>query len=175
MDTYQLSVGQGYVTATPLQMANVAAVIANGGTLFRPQVVLGSSNDRGDLDTPFHPDVIRHLPIKAEYLDLIRKGMVDAVGPGRTEDGVVIDGASKLAAVDGWSAGGNASSVEFGIPDANGNLPTHGWFIGFAPADHPTIAIAVFLEKGSGASDAAKIAHDVFSYYQKVSASPPAG
>lgn len=173
MDTYQLSVGQGYVTATPLQMANVAAVVANGGTLFRPQLVLGTANDTGALDGPFQPDVIRHLPVKPEYLQLVRRGMVDAVGPARTENGIVIDGATKGAAVDGWNIGGIASSVEFGIPDANGNLPTHGWFIGFAPADQPTIAIAVFLERGTGAADAARIAKDVFTYYRQLGSSTP--
>jgi penicillin-binding protein 2 len=169
MDTYQMSVGQGYLTATPLQMANVAAVIANGGTLFRPQVVLGSSNDQGDLDSPFRPDIIRQLPVKAEYIRVVRAGMVDAVGPTRSDSGVLIDGGSRMAAVDGWSVGGAASSVEFGIPDSSGNLPTHGWFIGFAPADQPTIAIAVFLERGNGATDAARIARDVLRYYQQLS------
>jgi len=97
--------------------------------------------------------------------------MVDAVGPSRSDSGILIDGGSRLAAVNGWSVGGTASSVEFGIPDANGNLPTHGWFIGFAPADQPTIAIAVFLERGNGATDAARIARDVFQYYQQISSS----
>ena len=173
MDTYQFSVGQGYLTATPLQMANVAAVLANGGTLFRPQLVLGTANGTGALTSPFVPDVIRRLSVKSEYLDLVRRGMVGAVGPAYTHDGIVVDGATKEAAVDGWSVGGIASSVEYGSPDATGNLPTHGWFIGFAPADRPTIAIAVFLEHGSGGADAARIAKDVFTYYRQLEAAAP--
>jgi penicillin-binding protein 2 len=173
MDTYQLSVGQGYITATPLQMANVAAVIANGGTLYRPQLILGSSNNQGDLDSPFRPEIIRQLPVKAEYLQVIRDGMIDAVGPSHSESGVLIDGGSRKAAVDGWTVAGTASSVEFGTPDSNGKLPTHGWFIGFAPADYPTIAIAVFLERGNGATDAARIAGETFRYYRQIGMATP--
>jgi penicillin-binding protein 2 len=173
MDTYQLSVGQGYVTATPLQMANVAAAIANLGTLYRPQLVLGTSNAQGKLDAGFQPDVIRHLPVKSDYLDLVRRGMIDAVGPRRNDDGIVFDGATTGAAVDGWQGGGVASSVEFGSPDANGNLPTHGWFIGFGPAESPTIAIAVFLERGTGPGDAARIAKDIFTKYRQLTAESP--
>ncbi len=165
MDTYQLAVGQGYLTATPLQMANVVAVVANGGTLFRPQLVLGSSNDQGVLDGTYVPDEIRKLPFRPEFLSAVKKGMVESVAPARTDRGILYDGVSKAASVDGWSVGGTAGSVEFGSPDANGTLPTHGWFIGFAPADNPTIAISVFLERGTGATDAARIAHDVFTYY----------
>jgi penicillin-binding protein 2 len=173
IDTYQMAVGQGYMTATPLQMANVAAAIANGGTLFRPQIVLGMSADNSSQEPAFHPDVIRKLPIDPAYLDLVRKGMIDAFGSGKTATGATYDGASKLAAVEGWSGGGVAGSVEFGVPDAQGNLATHGWFIGFAPADHPTIALSVFLEKGSGPNDAARIAQQILAHYRQVQTASP--
>ncbi len=164
MDTYQLAVGEGYLTATPLQMANVAATIANGGTLYRPQLVLGISDSAGTV-VRAGSEAIRHVPVKPEFIDLIRRGMVDSTRSGQTAGGAKFDGVSRGASVDGWSGGGIASSVEFGSPDASGKLPTHGWYIGFAPADHPTIAISVFLENGSGEADAARIAKDILTYY----------
>lgn len=172
MDTYQMAVGQGYIMATPLQMANVAAAIANGGTLYRPQIVLGMSTDNTPTASTFHPDVLRKIPVDRSNLDLVRRGMVEALGSGKTASGATYDGSSKLAAVGGWTGGGTSGSVEFGVPDAQGNLPTHGWFIGFMPAENPTIAISVFLERGSGPNDAARIAEQVFTHFRQ---SRPAG
>jgi penicillin-binding protein 2 len=166
MDTYQFSVGAGYVTATPLQMANVAATIANGGTLYQPHLVLGTSDNTGALTTN-GPDVVRRLSVKSENLGFIRRGMIAAMRSTNAPGGATVDGASRAAAVDGWSGGGVVSSVEYGVPDAAGKLSTHGWFVGFAPAEKPTIALAVFLENGSGEVDAARIAHDVLAYYQR--------
>jgi penicillin-binding protein 2 len=171
MDTYQLAVGEGYLTATPLQMANVAATIANGGTLYQPHLVKSLPDGSGS-DKPVDPVIIRRVPVKPEYLDVVRHGMIDATGTGKTAGGATYTGVGRSAAVDGWSGGGVASSVEYGVPDANGKLPTHGWYIGFAPADHPTIAISVFIENGSGENDAAKIAHDILTYYHRTTTSP---
>ena len=85
MDTYQLSVGSGYLTATPLQLANVAATIANGGTLFRPQLVLGLSDESGNLSR-LDPEVIRHVQVRPEYLDLVRRAMVDSHAQWQNRD-----------------------------------------------------------------------------------------
>ncbi len=165
MDTYQMAVGLGYLTATPIQMANVAAAIANGGTLYRPQLVHQTTDDRGGVISEFKPDVIRTVSVSPAGLAQIRQGMVDGASAGNTPVGTAFDGASKAATVDGWPAGGVSSTVEFGVPDASGRLPTHGWFIGFGPADQPTIALAVFVEQGTGPGDAASIAHQIFAYY----------
>lgn len=167
MDTYEMSVGQGYLTVTPLQMANVAATIANGGTLYRPQLVLQTLDARGNVVSDYKPDVTRKLTVKPEYLARVRQGMVDALASGRTDQGTTFDGVAKLAAVPGFSGGAVVGSPPFGTPDSNGNLPTHGWFVGFAPADQPRIALAIFLERGSGPEDAAKVARQIFTYYQK--------
>jgi penicillin-binding protein 2 len=167
MDTYQLAVGQGYLTATPIQMANVAATIANGGTLYRPQLVLQTTDQQGAVVSDYQPDIVRRLSISANALALIRQGMADGTRTGQTADGTSFDGASKAAAVDGWSVAGTTGTVEFGTPDSSGNLPTHGWFVGFAPAENPTIALAVFVERGTGPADAASIARQVFAYYHQ--------
>ncbi len=165
MDTYQAAVGQGYLTVTPLQMANLAAAIANGGTLYRPQLVLQIQDANGKIVQDYQPDVTRRLPINASYLSIVRQGMIDATGSGTTAAGTHFDGAAKLAAVPGFKVGGEVGSPGYGVPDSSGKLPTHGWFIGFAPADQPRIALAVFLGNGSGPEDAARVAHDIFAYF----------
>jgi penicillin-binding protein 2 len=167
MDTYQLAVGEGYVSVSPLQMASVAATLANGGTVYRPQVALEALDNQGNVTATYASDVVRQLPAKPENVALVRQGMVDAASSGKTANGLAFDGTARLAAVPGWAVAGLTASVEFGTPDANGVLPTHGWFIGFAPADHPVIALAVFVERGTGPADAAKVAQQVFAYYQK--------
>lgn len=165
MDTYQMSVGEGYLTATPLQLASVAATIANGGKVYRPQLVLDTLDSQGNLTTGFTPDVEREIPARSANLQVVRQGMIDATGTGKTANGFAYDGTARAAAVPGFTIGGATGSVEYGIPDAKGNLPTHGWFIGFAPAEHPTIALSVFVENGTGSGDAAQIAHAIFSEY----------
>jgi len=167
MDTYQAAVGQGYVSVTPLQMANVAAAIANGGTLYRPQLVLQTLDTQGNVVSNYQSDVTRQLSVKPEYLARVRQGMIDALGSGQTDQGTSYDGVAKLAEVPKFSAGAIVGSPEFGTPDSKGNLPTHGWFVGFAPTDHPNIALAVFLERGSGPGDAARVAEQILTYYQK--------
>jgi len=105
------------------------------------------------------------LSVSPSGLAQIRQGMIDGASAGNTPIGTAFDGASKAAAVDGWPVGGVSSTVEFGVPDASGRLPTHGWFIGFGPAAQATIALAVFVEQGTGPGDAAGIAHQIFAYY----------
>jgi penicillin-binding protein 2 len=167
MDTYEASVGQGYVTATPIQMANLAATIANGGTIYRPQLVLQMLDAQGNVVSDFKPEVVRRLSVKPEYLALVRQGMIDALLMGETNQGTPFDGVAKQAEVPDFSAGAVVGSPAFGVPDSKGNLPTHGWFVGFAPADHPRIALAIFLGQGSGPEDAARVAQKIFAYYQK--------
>ncbi|MGH2458186.1 MAG: penicillin-binding protein 2 [Chloroflexota bacterium] len=167
MDTYETSVGEGYLTVTPLQMANVAAAIANGGTLYRPQLVLQTVDGQGNVLSGYQPDVIRKLPLKPEDLALVRQGMIDALGTGKTSQTSSYDGIARLAAVPNFPVGGVVGSPPFGSPDPKGNLATHGWFVGFAPAEHPTIALAIFLGNGSGPEDAARVAQRIFTYYHQ--------
>jgi len=69
-DTYNMAIGQGFVLATPLQVVNAAAAIANGGLLYRPQLVHDVFDSEGNVVKAFAPDLIRQLPISAENLDL---------------------------------------------------------------------------------------------------------
>jgi penicillin-binding protein 2 len=166
-DTYNISIGQGFVLATPLQMLNSAAAIANGGTLYRPQIVREVLDSEGNTLQAFAPDVIRQLPVSSENINLVRQGMRAAVaGAGATAWAINVPGVA---------VAGKTGTAEFfidrnkdGIPDRDrdGNLPTHAWFLTFAPYQNPEIALVVFVYGGGeGSATAVPIANDILNFY----------
>jgi penicillin-binding protein 2 len=166
-DTYNMAIGQGFVLSTPLQMLNATAVIANRGTLYRPQIVREVFDGQGQIVRAFAPDVIRTLPLSSDSLDVVRQGMRAAVsGPGAT---------AWALSVPGVAVAGKTGTAEFfidrnkdGLADRTekGQLPTHAWFTAFAPYDNPTIALTVFVyDGGEGSGTAVPIASEILSYY----------
>ena len=159
-DTYNMSIGQGAVLATPLQMVNATAVVANGGTLYRPQILYQVLDDDGGIVQDFAPDVIRRLPIDATHLATVTEGM----------EGAVAWGSAPAAYLDTVRVAGKTGTAEFFDPDIppddEGNLPTHAWFTAFAPVEDPTIALVVFLYNGGeGTTTAVPIAAEILRYY----------
>jgi penicillin-binding protein 2 len=166
-DTYNMSIGQGFVLATPLQVLNSAAAFANGGTLYRPQVVREVVDGDGQVIRAFSPDAIRRIPVSPENIAIVREGMWSAVsGPGATA--WAID-------VPGIAVAGKTGTAEYfvdrnkdGIPDRDreGNLPTHAWFTAFAPYENPEIALVVFVSGGGeGSAAAVPVANEILNYY----------
>ncbi len=78
-DTYNMSIGQGFVLATPLQVANATTVVANHGSLYRPQLVDHITDAEGRTTRPFQPSLIREVRVDAGNLDIVREGMFGAV------------------------------------------------------------------------------------------------
>lgn len=157
-DTYHFGIGQGFVLASPMQMARVLSSIANGGELLQPRVVKEVRNTDGRVVLSYDKAVQRRVPVDDVNLQVVREGMRQ----------VVADGTAQTARVPGIQVGGKTGTAEFGTPFyVNGALTyeTHGWFLGFAPFDKPQIAVAVFLEKGNGALNAAPVFSKFASYY----------
>jgi len=166
-DTYNMSIGQGFMLATPLQVLNAVATVANGGTLYRPQLVREIIDSDGNTVRAFAPDVIRQVPVSSANLELVRQGMRYAVaGPAGTARGINVPGVA---------VAGKTGTAEFfvdrnkdGIPDRDreGNLPTHAWFTAFAPFDDPEIAVVVFVYGGGeGSTTAIPVANEILNYY----------
>ncbi len=166
-DTYNMSIGQGFVLATPLQVLNAAAAVANGGTLYRPQLVREVIDSEGRVVQAFAPDVIRQVPVSSANLELVRQGMRGAVaGPAGTAHAIN---------VPGIAVAGKTGTAEYfidrnkdGIPDRDrdGNLPTHAWFVSFAPYDDPEIAVVVFVfGGGEGSTTAVPTTAEILNYY----------
>lgn len=154
-DTYNMSIGQGFVAATPIQMVRATAAVANGGKVLRPRVVKEVVDSDGHVILPNDPIVDSQVPIDAQNFAIMRDAMRQAVDWGTAKDG----------AVRGVEIGGKTGTAEFGPRFADGTYETHAWFAGFAPADDPQIAITVFLERGVGAINAAPLASKILDYY----------
>ncbi|MEG4942474.1 penicillin-binding protein 2 [Microcoleus sp. F4-D5] len=145
-DTVTMSIGQGLVLCTPLELAVMVSTIANGGWRVQPHLLASQTN------TPVTEKI--KTGIKPATLNVVRQGLIDVVkkGTGRAMN----DGTIPLSA-------GKTGTVEMpGHPD-------NSMYVGFAPADKPEVAIAVIVEGGGyGAVSAAPIAQEVFrTYFQK--------
>lgn len=140
-DTLHMAIGQGDVLTTPLQMARVAATLANGGDVLRPFVVQKITDGRtGKLLQQYTRTVVRHVPVSDANMAAVRRGMRQTVTAGT---GKVVN--FKEVAV----------AAKTGSAQMHGSAKTHGWFICFAPYDHPTIAIAAIVEHGGHGADTA--------------------
>ncbi len=152
-DAVNLSIGQGDLQVTPLQMAMAYSAIANGGTLYKPQIVLRiGSQDQGP-EEALPTEVIGKLPVKPETLAAIRQGLrgvvASAVGTARH---IFLGMPVKVAGKTGTAETGNAK------PDA--------WFAAYAPSDAPEIVVIVLVENiGQGSAVAAPIARNVIEAY----------
>nr|MBC7244363.1 penicillin-binding protein 2 [Chloroflexota bacterium] len=156
-DTYNAVIGQGYVLVTPLQLLNATAAIANGGKLYRPQVVYRIIDSEGRIVQDYAPEVIRQVPVSAQNLEIVREGMRAAVTRGTAHR-------VNLAEV---AVAGKTGTAEYPGPrDAEGYLPTHAWFTAFAPYEEPEIALVVFVSGGhEGAKVAVPIAAQILRAY----------
>jgi penicillin-binding protein 2 len=156
-DTYNAVIGQGYVLVTPMQLLNATVAIANGGTLYRPQILYQIIDTEGTTVQGFAPDVIRKVPVSAQNLELVREGMRAAVTRGTAHR-------VNLAEI---AVAGKTGTAEYPGPrDEEGNLPTHAWFTAFAPYEEPEIALIVFVSGGhEGAKIAVPIAAKILRVY----------
>ena len=163
-DTIISSIGQGFWKATPLQLAQSTAALAANGLMRRPHLV---SARRTDFDKPWtmvEQPAPRTISRSAANLQVIREGMIRTVhGPGGTAR-VISNGLPYLIA--GKTGTAQVVSRRGNVSVNPRNLPMHlrhrALFIGYAPADNPTIAVAVVVEGGGyGASTAAPIARKI--------------
>ncbi len=173
-DTYNFGIGQGYLTATPLQVLNSMAAIANNGILMKPQVVKQITDVDGRTIETFNPQSIRKIPVNLENIQLVQQGVAGAVNWP--------DGTAIKAQVPGVIVAGKTGTAQYcddlaqkNTQCASGLLqPTHAWFTAYAPADNPTIAIVVFIYNGGEGSIAAvPVAQKILQHWFQQH--PPAG
>lgn len=171
-DTYNMAIGQGNLEVTPMQLVSAGAAIANGGTLYRPQLVHSILDSSGAVKQNFIPESTQ-VPVDPSYLAVIREGMRRSV----------TEGANKAARDDcsGMTIAGKTGTAEFGPPitkpDGKITRQSHSWFVGFAPYDNPQIEVAVLLEGTGDLNDgsatlAVPTATQIMQAYLKVT--PPA-
>ena len=150
-DTYNVSIGQGGVKITPLQITALIAAIANGGTLYKPHVLDAVLNNEGNVVRQMDPEVVRSGMIDPAYLREARIGMRQTVtaGTARSLNDVPVAVAAKT-----------------GTAQAGTEKFPHAWFVAFAPYEKPEIAVTVMVEHGGeGSSIAAPITKEILKWY----------
>lgn len=234
-DDYNASIGQGYITATPMQVAQMAAVVANGGFLYRPAIIHHLTDEAGNVyalgadgepvpaaeagipidgegNIGFIPQVLNVLEVDRDLIGVVAEGMrlvntQRGTGTSFTrrlwdgtpeleeyvEEVTFRDGSSALF-VPGWledygiSSAGKTGTAEFcdNISQIKGwcteqkilngeVLPTHSWYVGYAPFENPEIAVVAFVYYGGeGSLWSAPIVRDVMAAYFEVGEYAPA-
>jgi penicillin-binding protein 2 len=160
-DSVNFGIGQGFMTVTPMQLAQMTAVLAAKGAVFKPRLVTGSRNPTTGEITNIAPIPLPHVKGGTpEQWDVVMEGMRATVTRG-TARGIQ----SKDYSIAGKTGTAQAYSVKAGQRldrKVEERLQDHSWFIAFAPAEDPTIALAVLVEHGGfGASGAAPIARKI--------------
>jgi peptidoglycan glycosyltransferase len=154
VDLARLAIGQERLLATPLQMAEVAAAVANGGRLMKPQIWNRVVNSDGSVTKQMHPDEYSR-PISAKTAAELTTAM----------EGVVSEGTGTNAAIPGVPVAGKTGTAETPGNEAcgGGAEQNQAWFMGFAPANHPKVAIvaSVSCTEQFGNDVAAPIFRDV--------------
>lgn len=153
-NTYHISIGQGYLLVTPLQVASWTSIFANKGTIYAPQladkIVSGYDNEPV---YEFSPRVISDNLADIKYLETVKEGMRQAVLTGTAQQ--LKDLSVEVA--------GKTGTAEF---VANGATQTHSWFTSFAPYANPEIVLTVLIEGGGeGAETAVPVAKEVLKWY----------
>lgn len=150
-DTYNVSIGQGDVLVSPLQIANMTVAIANQGTLYRPHVVKAVIDPISDDKQEIDPEVIRSNFINSNYLQIVRLGMQDCVEYGSCR---------RLSLLP-FSSAGKTGTAQWSSLKEN-----HAWFTSFAPFDNPQIVVTIMVEEGGdGSAISVPIAYDFYRWW----------
>ncbi len=150
-DTYHVSIGQGDLLGTPLELAVATAAIANGGTLLKPHIVDAVlRHDGGEDKVP--SEIIRAIDASSSNIGLVKKGMRATVASG--------EGTAKMLSQVPVSVSAKTGTAEVG------SKRTHAWLTAFAPSENPELVLVILVEHGGeGSAVAAPVARDALSAY----------
>lgn len=162
-ETLSVAIGQGYLTATPMQLAAMTAGLATGGKIYRPHLVKKILDREGKTVQEFAPELFKDIALKPEYYRLVKEGLLAVVNePGGT------GAAARLYEVKVAGKTGTSQVVKLKEKKAASSYQhrDHALFVAFAPYDKPEIAVAVVVEHGEhGGGTAAPIAGQVLRQY----------
>lgn len=169
-ETPPVAIGQGYTLVTPLQILMLYSTIANGGTLYQPEIVDKIIDDNGKIIESIKPLVIRKLNIPKKILNVIKLGLKKVVNEPH--------GTAYSKRIKGFEYSGKTGTAQVRklgakrIKDIE-KIPyserDHAWFVAYAPSDKPQFAVVVLIEHGGhGGSAAAPLARDMIKFYFKI-------
>ena len=169
-DTLPVSIGQGYVVVTPIQMAVMASALSNNGTVYRPRLVEKVVDRLSGESRVIPPEVVRTMDVKPEVFKLVR-----SIASGVVNDS---NGTGKAAKLEGILVGGKTGTAQvgkLGKESLGERFRDHAWFVSFAPVEDPLLAVSVIVENsGHGGQFAAPVAKKVFeTFFRKKGMLPP--
>jgi len=176
-DTPNASIGQGFVTVTPLQLLHYINVIANKGILVRPSLVQkivdnASSEDTSKANTSHRarilPSIRKRIDLQPKTFELLQAGMIQNV---QGENGTGKQANSKIVSVAGKTGTTQVVSLRTRerLQKEKGEIEekylNHAWFVGYAPAYAPEISTVVLIEHGQSSTKAAKLVRKIVDFY----------
>jgi penicillin-binding protein 2 len=166
-DTVSVGIGQGYNLVTPLQLAFATATLANNGVAYKPHLVKEVRSLRSSENRFIAKDPIYGLNIDPAHLDLVKRAMVAVTQPGGTAVYASLGTPYHIAGKTGTAQViAMKQGEKYDADKIDERHRDHAWFIAFAPAEQPKIALVVLVENGGhGGSTAAPIARKVLDYY----------
>lgn len=169
-ETISCAIGQSYVLVSPLQLAIAYSGIANKGKIFRPHLVQEIYDGHGKTIFKSQPELVTEVKLNPKTFDIVHRGLYEVVNmPGGTAysrrgKGILMAGKTGTSQVVGSSADKIYNKCE----DREYKFRHHGWFVGFAPAHDPKIAVAALVEHGChGGSTAGPIAEAIMTTYMQ--------
>lgn len=166
-ETLSIAIGQGFNLTTPLQMAVLTAAVANGGNRYQPLILKEVMTADGEMVSSFEKRLAGKLPVSQRNLKLIQQGLWQVVNGKR--------GTARVARLKDVEISGKTGTAQVFSRKTNENmkeedmayhLKSHAWFVAYAPADDPKIAVSVLVEHGEhGSSGASPIAREVIAMY----------
>ena len=166
-DTVSVGIGQGYTLVTPMQLAFATATLANNGMAFKPHLVKEVQSSRNGDSRLIAQEPLYDLNIDPKQLDLVRRAMVAVTQPGGTAVYASLGAPYHIAGKTGTAqVVAMKQGEKYDAKNVEERLRDHAWFIAYAPAEEPKIALAVLVENGGhGGGSAAPIARKVMDYY----------
>ncbi len=152
-DSVNLSIGQGGLLTTPLQLIEMVNTIAADGIMYKPYLVDKIVNSEGEVLVDYNPEIRKYLDFDHDVFSILKQGMTEVTNAAYgTARSVFREFPVKIAGKTGTAQTGWEGS-------------SHGWFAGFAPVDDPEITVLVFLENGSSSANTLPIAAGIMKHY----------
>jgi penicillin-binding protein 2 len=149
-DTVNMAIGQGFVLVTPIQLANMVSVVANGGDVYRPYIVKKIVSPQGKIVFENKPLLLKHVAVSKETMDIVLDAMKE----------VVDKGTGMTSFIKGLNIAGKTGTAQ------NPHGDDHSWFVACAPRENPELVVCVFIENGGhGGAVSGPIAKEVFKKY----------
>jgi len=156
-DTINVSIGQGHLLNTPLQMLNATAAISNGGSLYRPRLVKALTREDGTIVKDYPARLLRELQIDRDHIEVVRTGMRQTITNGT--------GTSYIT-FDDIPIAGKSGTAEYGVAVDGKYAESHAWFTAFGPFENPEIAVVVLIVAGqTGSTYAGPVVNKILDSY----------